>query len=68
MFHNTIQIHKSVLWDWQYSTKYSPHSVWMWGILSVPQFTLMDLNNIMSSFLEILSVIYRDAINHRYEL
>ena len=24
--HNIIQIHNNVLWDWQYSTEYSPHS------------------------------------------
>ena len=36
-----IQIHNSVLWDWQYSTKYPPHWIWMgrifYEILSVPQ-------------------------------
>ena len=31
--HNTIQIHISVMWDWQYSMKYSPHSVVLCGIL-----------------------------------
>ena len=25
-------IHNNVLWDWKYSTKYCPHSVWIWGI------------------------------------
>ena len=30
--HNIIQIHISVLWDWHYFAKYSPHSDWMWEI------------------------------------
>ena len=28
-FHNIIQIHNRVLWDWRYCVKYSPHSDWM---------------------------------------
>jgi hypothetical protein len=54
MPHNIIQIHNSVLWDWQYSVEYAPHSDWMWGILHtillVPQNIVMDLNNVMHSF------------------
>jgi hypothetical protein len=33
--HNIVQIHKIVLWDWQYFTKYSPHWDWMWEIFSI---------------------------------
>ena len=29
-WHNIIQIHTSVLWDWQYSEEYSSHLVWIW--------------------------------------
>ena len=40
VIHNIIQIHNNVMWDWQCSTKYSPHSNWIWRIfykiLSVP--------------------------------
>ena len=43
--------HNNVIWDWQYFAKYSPHSVWMWGIfliiLPVPRDTIMDVNNVM---------------------
>ena len=53
--HNIVQIHNNVIWDWQYSTKHSPHSVecsdWIWkilcGILSVPRNIVMNLNNVM---------------------
>ena len=31
--HNIIQIHNSVLWDWQYSTEYS--SIFLTHILNV---------------------------------
>ena len=32
---NIIHIHNDIMWDWQYSSRYSliyPHSVWMWEI------------------------------------
>jgi hypothetical protein len=49
--HNIIQTHSTVLWDRQYFTKYSSHSTCSWGIfywiLSVPQNTIMGLNNFM---------------------
>ena len=48
--HNIIQIHNSVLWDQQYSTEYSKHSgrilEYSVEILSGPQNTVMDLNNV----------------------
>ena len=31
-WHNIIQIHNNVLWDWQYYAEYFSHSYWMWGI------------------------------------
>ena len=46
-FHNIIQISNNVLWDWQCFVEYSPHSIWICGILSSPQNIVMDLNNIM---------------------
>ena len=55
--HNIIQIHNNALWDWQYFTKYSSHSGWMWKIscriLSIPMNTLMNLNYVMC-FLKVL--------------
>ncbi len=49
--HNIIQIHNNVMRDSQCSMEYSSHSDWMWGIfcrlLSVPQYIVMDLNNVM---------------------
>ena len=48
--HKIIHTHSSVLWDWQYFTKYSSHSIWIWGIfykiLSVPLNTTMGLNDV----------------------
>ena len=48
--HNIIQIHNSVLQDWQYFVKYSSHSVWMCRIfiiiLSIVQNNIMNLNNL----------------------
>ena len=29
-YHNIIQTHNNVLWDWQYFTEYSPYLVCMW--------------------------------------
>ena len=50
--HNIIHIHNNVMRDWRYSTKYSLHSVWMWGILckilSVPQNIVMNMNSVMT--------------------
>jgi hypothetical protein len=34
-YHNFIQIHNNVLWDWQTFAKYSSYSVWMWGIFCI---------------------------------
>ena len=51
--HNIVHIHNSMLWNWQLSTEYSPHSNWMWRIfyiiILVPCNTVMDLNNVMES-------------------
>ena len=52
-YHNIIHIHKSVLWDWQYSMEYFPHSIWIWrifhGIWWVPHNIVLDLNNVMTA-------------------
>ena len=45
--HHISQIHNNILRDWEYSTKYSWHSNWMWRILSFPHNIVMDLNNVM---------------------
>ena len=54
MHHNIIKIHKIVLWDCQYSTKYPPYPVWTRKIisekLSVPQNIVMDMNDVMIVF------------------
>jgi hypothetical protein len=62
MHDNIIQIHNSAMWDRQYSMEYFPHSDIMWkymeifcGILSVPHNTIMDLNNVMNTILNITS-------------
>lgn len=34
-FRNIIQIHNSVMWDWQSSAEYYSHSVWTWGIYHI---------------------------------
>ena len=48
--HYIIQIHNSVLWNWQYFVEYSPHSIWMWRIfhiiLAVPHNIVMDMYNV----------------------
>ena len=50
-YRNIIQIHSNVPWDWQHSTKYSPHLDWTWGILcrilSIPRNIVMYVNNVM---------------------
>ena len=60
-FHNIIEIHSSVLWDWHYSAKYSSHSVWVGGIfhwiMSVPQNIAMDLNNVI--FLQVGNLLLK---------
>ena len=49
-FHNIIQIHNNVLWDWQYSTRY--YRMWeiygniLWNF-PTPHKIVMDLNNVM---------------------
>ena len=52
--HNIIHIQNIVLWEWQYSTKYSPPSHCMWDIfriiLSIPHNIVMDLNNVMTKY------------------
>ena len=49
--HNIIQFHNNVMWDWQYSTKYSSYSYLIWEmfyiILSVQCSIVMDMNNVM---------------------
>lgn len=53
--HDIIQIHNILLQNQQYSEEYFSHSVWMWGILyrilSVPQNTIMDMNNVMVAWI-----------------
>lgn len=34
-YHNIIQIHNTVLQDWQYSREYFQHSDWMWKIQGI---------------------------------
>ena len=46
--HNIIQSHNNVLRDWHNSEEYFSHSNWIWRKLwSIPQNTIMTLNNIM---------------------
>ena len=52
MSHDIIQIHNSVMWDWQYSTEHSIYSIWMHGeifymIMLVAENIVVHLNNIM---------------------
>ena len=65
--HNIIQIHNNVLWDWLYFMEYSPHSIWMWrifyGILLVPQNTVMDLNNVMYIFYNYFEIFHQTLKN-----
>ena len=53
-YRNIIFIHNNVLWDWQYYMEYSMcKNVGIFnGILAVPRNTIMDLNNVMNSFLK----------------
>jgi hypothetical protein len=52
--HNIIQIHNNVMWDWQYYVKYSPtfklNMRIFLRILSVPDNTIMDLNNVWQTY------------------
>ena len=49
--HNIVQIHDSILWDWQNSIEYSPYFNTNDGMLRwmclVPQNNVMGLNNVM---------------------
>ena len=49
--HSIIQIHNNIMWDWQYTTKYSIYSYWLWEkfhmTLSFPHNTIMNLNDVM---------------------
>ena len=45
--HKIIQIPNNVLWNREYSTEYSRRFPTFSSILSVPQNTVMDLNNLM---------------------
>ena len=46
-----MEVHNSVMWDWQYSMEYSSHLEWVWrifhNILTVSHNTIMGLNNVM---------------------
>ena len=50
-FHNIIQIHNNVMWDWHYSTKYSmdycqshKNLLWIWIMLCLCTLNMKQLN------------------------
>lgn len=45
--HNIMHIHNIVLWDWHHSKKYSWIFLTFPRMMSVPQNTIIDLNNVM---------------------
>ena len=70
--HNIIQIHNSVLRDWQYFAEYFSYADWMWGIfyqiLSVPKNTVLNLNYVMLFYVIFTMLIlthYRNNTNLR---
>ena len=59
--HNIIQSHNNVLRDWQYYTKYSSHSVFMWGVFSRTDNILQNISHIHVECENILHNIFSPA-------